>query len=151
MKKITESIKIFTIGYSKKTAENFFQLLIQTNIRLLIDVRLSNQSQLAGFTKKNDLPYFLQQICSCSYEHIPRWAPTKDILYDYKKKNITWQEYAERFSVLIAEREIEKEVQFLNLDHACLLCSEPKSDKCHRRLVAEYLNDKIGNISIIHL
>lgn len=151
MKNITGNIKIFTVGYSKKTAEDFFQLLIQANIRLLIDVRLHNQSQLAGFTKKNDLPYFLQKICSCSYEHIPQWAPTKDILDDYKKKHITWQEYTERFLALIAEREIERESQLLDLDHACLLCSESKSEKCHRRLVAKYLQEKLGNLTIIHL
>jgi len=151
MKSLSGNIALFTIGYSKKKAEEFFQLLIQAKISLLIDVRLNNQSQLAGFTKKNDLPYFLQTICSCAYKHIPQWAPTKDILDDYKKKNITWPEYSERFLELVKQRAIEKEAQLLNLDHACFLCSEPQADKCHRRLVAEYLQKKIGNLSITHL
>lgn len=151
MKNMDQKCNLFTIGYSKKTAEEFFEILIQADIRLLIDIRLSNQSQLAGFTKKKDLPYFLQKICSSAYEHVPQWAPTKDILDAYKKKQITWPEYVDRFLVLIASRKIEKDAKLFTLDRACLLCSEPKADKCHRRLVAEYLHGKIGNIAISHL
>lgn len=142
---------LYTIGFTKKRAEEFFNRLIKNNIKSVIDVRLNNVSQLAGFAKKNDLIYFLKKLCNCNYKHIPLWAPTKEILNDYKKKIIDWSTYEVRFNKLINDRKIEGLISKEELNKACLLCSEPAADKCHRRLVAEYLQDKFGHIHIEHL
>jgi len=144
-------IKLFTIGFTQKSAQSFFTKLKNVGVVKLIDIRLNNISQLAGFAKRDDLIYFLQKICDCSYEHLPNWAPTKDILEAYKKKQIDWNEYEKRFSKLINERKIESLIKSDDLNNSCLLCSEPSPDKCHRRLIAEYLKEKFVNIEIIHL
>lgn len=144
-------IKLFTIGFTKKSAETFFTRLKTAGVRRIIDIRLNNVSQLAGFAKKDDLIYFLRELCDCSYRHDPSLAPTKDILDDYKKKIIDWPEYVIRFNRLINDRKIEILVDREELDSACLLCSEPTADMCHRRLVAEHLKDKLGDIEIKHL
>ncbi len=116
-----------------------------------MDIRLNNVSQLAGFTKKDDLEFFLQAIAGIEYKHSLKLAPTKEILDGYKKKKLSWPEYEERFSKVMIERQIEDLVTPEELDHACLLCSELTADKCHRRLVAEYLKSKWGNVEIHHL
>ena len=144
-------IKLFTIGFTKKNAEVFFTKLKKADVKRIIDIRLNNISQLAGFAKKDDLVYFLRELCGCGYRHDPLLAPTKDILDDYKKKMIDWPEYVTRFNKLISDRKIETIVDREELDGACLLCSEPTADQCHRRLVAEYLKEKLGNIEIKHL
>ncbi len=144
-------ITIFTIGFAKKNAREFFGILQRAGVKKVVDIRLNNVSQLAGFTKRDDLKYFLETIADIDYEHRPKLAPTKDILDAYKKKGITWQEYDERFSALMNERQIENIVHPEVMDNACLLCSEPTAEKCHRRLVAEHLKDKWGNVSIRHL
>jgi uncharacterized protein (DUF488 family) len=117
----------------------------------VIDIRLNNVSQLAGFTKEQDLPYFLQEIVGIKYVHKPELAPTKDILTAYKKKEINWLEYEKRFHQLLSERRIENVITPQDADKSCLLCSEPKPDKCHRRLTAEYLRELWGNVKIVHL
>jgi uncharacterized protein (DUF488 family) len=142
---------LFTIGFTKKNAEVFFTKLRNAEVTRLIDVRLNNVSQLAGFAKRDDLTFFLKELCSCDYKHIPDFAPTKEILDAYKKKVIDWDEYVERFSKLIIERKIEDKITAEELNHACLLCSEPTPEQCHRRLVAEYLKEKFGITEIIHL
>ena len=142
---------LYTIGFTKKSAKEFFGSLINMNIRTLIDIRLKNSSQLAGFTRGRDLPYFLNEICACSYVHIPSWAPTKEILDSYKQKKIVWEEYEKQFISLLTQRDIITEASNLILDKACLLCSEPTADRCHRRLVADYLAQHIGGMSIRHL
>jgi uncharacterized protein (DUF488 family) len=145
-------VEIYTIGFTKKSAQEFFDALRKAGIRLLIDVRLNNSSQLAGFTKQDDLVFFLKEICGAEYTHEPTLAPTKEILDDYKKKKITWEDYERRFSILMNERRIEKILNKNLFDTPTVfLCSEPKPDKCHRRLVAEYLREKWGDIRIIHL
>lgn len=144
-------IKLFTIGFTKKNAEVFFTKLKKADVKRIIDIRLNNVSQLAGFAKKDDLVYFLKELCGCGYRHDPLLAPTKDILDDYKKKMIDWPKYVTRFNKLISDRKIETIVDREELDGACLLCSEPTADQCHRRLVAEYLKEKLGNIEIKHL
>ena len=146
-----DSIKLFTIGFSKKSARQFFRVLQNAGVKKVVDIRLNNVSQLAGFTKKDDLEFFLQAIGRIEYEHCPEMAPTKDMLDGYMKKKLSWPEYDERFSKLMIERAIENVEKPVGLDHACLLCSEPKADKCHRRLVAEYLQSKWGNVEILHL
>ncbi len=144
-------IELFTIGFTKKTAKEFFTKLQEMGIKRVIDVRLNNQSQLAGFTKKGDLEYFLNTIANIDYIHLPQLAPTEEILRAYRKKEITWGDYEERFNELIASRQIEKEFDPGSFNDACLLCSEHEPQKCHRRLVAEYLKDKWGDVQIIHL
>ena len=129
-------MKIFTIGFTKKSAEVFFTRLQRAGVRRLVDVRLNNVSQLAGFTKKNDLRYFAQSICGIGYEHRAELAPTKAMLDEYKKSKGSWASYAEKFVKLMAERKIET-IDRSNLDQGCLLCSEDKPHYCHRRLVAE--------------
>jgi len=144
-------ITVFTIGFAKKSARQFFDILRQAGVRKVVDIRLNNVSQLAGFTKKNDLAYFLEAIGGIGYEHRPELAPTKEILDGYKKKTLAWPGYEERFRALMAERRVESLFVPGDLDGACLLCSEPRADKCHRRLVSEYLRDKWGNVEIRHL
>lgn len=144
-------IKLYTIGFTKKTAKTFFSKLRNAGVTKLIDIRLNNISQLAGFAKRDDLVFFLKELCDCDYKHMPDLAPTKDILDAYKKKQIDWDEYVRRFSKLIKERKIEKKIAAEELNNACFLCSEPTPEQCHRRLVSEYLRNQFGDIEIKHL
>ena len=145
-------MKLFTIGFTKTTARNFFGRLKNAGVRRVVDVRLNNVSQLAGFAKKDDLRFFLRELCDASYTHMPDWAPTKDILDAYKKKTISWETYEDRFLNLMARRSIEKSVDPQMLEHGCLLCSEHEPHHCHRRLVVEYLNEHIGlELKVKHL
>ncbi|MEH2092226.1 hypothetical protein CDG77_02625 [Nostoc sp. 'Peltigera membranacea cyanobiont' 213] len=148
---MNNSINLFTIGFTQKTAQKFFETLVKSGVKRVIDTRLNNVSQLAGFTKKSDLEYFLQKIGNIEYTHIIELAPTKEILDEYKKNKGDWAVYEQKFLRLIAEREIEKKFKPEILDGGCLLCSEAKPHQCHRRLVAEYLNGKWGNVKICHL
>ena len=144
-------IKIFTLGDAGKNARQFFTILKQAGIRKVVDVRLYNTSQLAGFTKRQDIEYFLQAIVGAEYVHLPIMAPTKQLLNDYKNGLISWQQYETQFNSIITQRQIEKHPIPQDMDMACFLCSEAKADNCHRRLVAEYLAGLWPNISIIHL
>ncbi len=144
-------IKLFTIGYAGKNAREFFAILKQANIRKVVDVRLYNTSQLAGFTKRQDIDYFLQTIIGADYIHLPIMAPTKQLLNDYKKGLINWQEYETQFKGVVTQRQIEKHLVPQDMDMSCFLCSEAKADKCHRRLVAEYLAKHWQNVSVSHL
>ncbi|MBF7686531.1 DUF488 domain-containing protein [Acinetobacter sp. B10A] len=130
---------IYTIGFTKKTANNFFNVLKSNQVKKIIDVRLNNASQLSGFAKKNDLIFFLREICNCDYEHIPDLAPTEEILKPYKKGEIIWSQYEEKFMTLMAQRNIEKYIDLLQFEDSCLLCSEHFPHQCHRSLVIEYL------------
>jgi len=145
-------VEIYTIGFTKKSAEKFFNALRKARIKRLIDVRLNNSSQLAGFTKRDDIEFFLKELCDAEYVHKPMLAPTKEILDGYKKKKISWQDYERRFMALMANRKMQEVIgKDLFEIPTILLCSEPKPDKCHRRLVAEYLREKWGDVKIIHL
>ena len=143
--------RIFTIGCAGKNAREFFTILEQSGIRQVIDVRLYNTSQLAGFTKRQDLEYFLHAIVCVDYIHLPILAPTKQLLNDYKKGLINWQQYETQFKEVIIQRQIEKHLVPRDMDMSCFLCSEAKSDNCHRRLAAEYLAEHWQNVSIHHL
>jgi len=143
-------MKLFTIGFTKTSAEGFFNRLSKAHVKKLIDVRLNNVSQLAGFAKKDDLKYFTKTICGIGYEHIPALAPTQDMLDEYKKSKGAWSTYAQKFIDLMAKRKIET-LDRSGLDGGCLLCSEDKPHHCHRRLVAEYLEKKWGDVEIEHL
>jgi uncharacterized protein (DUF488 family) len=143
---------VATIGFTKSTAERFFERLIGAGVRRVIDVRLHNTSQLAGFAKADDLGYLLGKIGGIDYVHEPLLAPTDDILTAYKKEKGDWAEYQRRFLDLMAERRIEDRLKPESLAGACLLCSEATADHCHRRLVCEYLNDKWGGrLEVRHL
>lgn len=139
-----EQISVFTIGFTKKRAEEFFSLIGNENISKVLDVRLNTGSQLSGFAKQKDLKYFLSELCGVEYIYVPDWAPTKEILNAYKKKVITWEEYEDKFLNLMAQRSIERDIDKTILEHGCLLCSEHEPHKCHRRLVVEYLNEHTG-------
>jgi uncharacterized protein (DUF488 family) len=143
-------MKLFTIGFTKTSAERFFSRLKKSGAKKLIDVRLNNVSQLAGFAKRDDLKYFVHELCGMQYEHMPLLAPSQDMLDAYKKNGGSWNQYADRFTALMAKRQIEK-LDYQSLDGGCLLCSEDKPHHCHRRLVAEYLREKWGNVEIAHL
>ena len=147
----TPTVRLLTIGFTKKTAREFFTRLREAHVRRVVDIRLNNASQLAGFTKKDDLAFFLQEIGGIEYVHRPDLAPTGEILAGYKKKAIGWPEYEMRFNALLAERHIETLVSPQEMDLACLLCSEPTPAKCHRRLVAEYLHRAWPGVVVTHL
>jgi uncharacterized protein (DUF488 family) len=144
-------MKIFTIGFTNKTAERFFENLRQAGVRRVIDVRLNNVSQLAGFSKKDDLKYFLRTVAGIDYVHLPELAPTKELLDAYKKYKGDWSVYESEFVELMQRRRIETSVAKDLVEQSCLLCSEDKPHHCHRRLVAEYLESHWGDVSIEHL
>lgn len=143
-------MKLYTIGFTKTSAENFFSRIKKSGVRKIIDVRLNNVSQLAGFAKRDDLAFFARSICGIECQHTPTLAPTQEMLDAYKKDGGSWDEYAEKFLSLLAQRKVER-MSRDQLNEGCLLCSEDKPHHCHRRLVAEYLKEKWGDVEIIHL
>ncbi|MEW6283273.1 MAG: DUF488 domain-containing protein [Candidatus Eremiobacterota bacterium] len=144
-------VNIYTIGFTKKSAEQFFTHLKRSGAKRVVDVRLNNVSQLAGFTKKDDLKYFLREVCGMDYIHVPQLAPTQDILDEYQKNKGDWSIYEKKFLELMQRRRIESTVSPDLIAEGCLLCSEDKPHHCHRRLVAEYLKAHWGDASIVHL
>jgi uncharacterized protein (DUF488 family) len=144
-------IKLFTIGFTKKSAETFFTRLQQAGVKRIVDVRLNNNSQLAGFSKRDDLAYFLRSIGGIEYVHLTDLAPTKELLDRYKKLDRDWPAYERDFLKLITDRRIDQTVPADLLDGGCLLCSEEKPHHCHRRVVAEFLRDRWGAVEIQHL
>ena len=144
-------MKVFTIGFTKTSAESFFLRLHKAGVKKVLDVRLNNVSQLAGFAKKDDLRYFLMAIRGIDYAHKPEFAPTQEMLDAYKKQRGEWADYEKRFLELMEKRGIEQAIAPEALDGVCLLCSEDKPHHCHRRLVAEYLKQKWGDLDIAHL
>lgn len=145
---------IYTIGFTQKSAEHFFEAIKANGIELLVDVRLNNRSQLAGFSKGADLEYFLKTICGTKYIHCDEFAPTKDLLQRYQKEIISWAEYENEFREIMERRGVYKKflTKFKDFNRICLLCSEPTPEKCHRRLVAEKIKS-IGEeaVEIKHL
>jgi len=147
-----DNLKLYTIGFTKKNADQFFSLLKNSSANKLIDVRLNNSSQLAGFAKKDDLAFFLTELCGMDYLHLPELAPTKEILDAYKKHGGDWQVYEEQFIELMEKRSIEKSMKPEVVNRSCLLCSEDQPHHCHRRLISEYLNRKWDEkITVKHL
>lgn len=143
-------MKLFTIGFTKKTAEVFFETLKKAGVSKLIDIRLNNNSQLAGFTKSNDLKYF-SKLFGIEYVYMLEFAPTTELLDSYKKGNTSWLQYENDYNQII-----EKRIPIMNkragfFENACLLCSEPKADQCHRRLAAQYIKKTFPEIDIVHL
>ena len=144
-------MRLMTIGFTKKSARQFFEALEAASVKRVVDVRLNNVSQLAGFAKRNDLEYFLRTICGIDYVHLPDLAPTQEILDAFKKRRGSWQDYEDQFLDLMAQRRIEKTITRELLENGCLLCSEHEPHRCHRRLVAEYLDRHWGDVEIRHL
>ena len=144
-------MKLWTIGFTKKSAQVFFGKLRASGARRVVDVRLNNVSQLAGFAKRNDLEFFLRELCGMDYLHLPDLAPTQEMLDRYKKQKGDWAVYEREFLELMRNREIERTVPKDVLEDGCLLCSEEKPHHCHRRLVAEYLKERWGDLEVVHL
>lgn len=145
-------MEIYTIGFTRKSAANFFGALNRTGIEQLVDVRLNNVSQLAGFTKRDDLAFFMKAICGATYVHQSLLAPSQEMLDRYKKRGGEWSEYEIEFLDLMAARRIEEAIDPSVFERrTVLLCSEPTPDRCHRRLVVEYLADRWGDVSAVHL
>lgn len=145
--------KIYTIGFTKKKAEDFFTLLNKNNITMIIDVRLNNTSQLAGFSKYPDIQFFLKNICNIKYKHDVLFSPSENTLSRYKKKIITWETYIEEFSETMSSRNIFNYIK-KNYDISetiCLLCSESTAEHCHRRLIAEKFKEVFNDLNIINL
>ena len=144
-------MKVFTIGFTKKNASQFFSRLKQDGLVRLVDTRLNNVSQLAGFTKKDDLRFFAHEINHIDYLHRTDFAPTKEMLDEYKKNGGDWATYERKFLALMEQRKIEEKVPKELIAGACLLCSEATPEHCHRRLVVEYLKSRWGDLEIVHL
>lgn len=145
-------MEIYSIGFTKKSARDFFDLLREAGIRRLVDVRLNNVSQLAGFTKRDDLAFFLREICEAEYQHEPILAPTQELLDAYKKQKGAWADYERDFLDLMRSRRIEEKVDRASFNvPTVLLCSEPTAEHCHRRLVLDYLGLHWPGIRPIHL
>ena len=144
-------MKVYTIGFTKKSASDFFGLLRDSGAKQLVDVRLNNVSQLAGFAKRDDLEYFANTICGMEYVHLPELAPTKEMLDAYRKDHKDWDTYERQFLSLMEERQVEKMGIEKLVSNGCLLCSEEKPHHCHRRLVAEHLQRHWGDVEVVHL
>ena len=146
-------IKLYTIGFTKKSAERFFTLLKNAGVSKIVDIRLNNASQLAGFAKGSDLQFFVKNILGASYVHLPDLAPTKELLKSYQDKETTWAEYVHVFSEILKKRHIKERYKVEDFDNCCFLCTEDTPEQCHRRLVAEYLRDANPDkeIKILHL
>ena len=144
-------MRVYTIGFTKKSASDFFGPLRDSGARRLVDVRINNVSQLAGFAKRDDLEYFLHEICGIEYTHLPELAPTKEMLAAYRNGDLDWETYERHFLALMDERRIAETTAREVIADSCLLCSEDTPDRCHRRLVAEYLDRHWGDVEIVHL
>lgn len=136
-------LDLFTIGYTKTTAEHFFDRLARAGVQRLIDIRISNKSQLSGFAKAPDLAFFLGRLVNIAYRFEPLLAPPLETMKAYREGTLTWQDYPKEYLTLLAERQVDSKLEPETFDKACLLCSEAKPDTCHRRLAAEYLQQHL--------
>jgi uncharacterized protein (DUF488 family) len=144
-------VKLFTIGFAETSAEHFFTSLRNAGVKRIVDIRLNNTSQLAGFSKRDDLRFFLRELGEIEYVHVPDLAPTQDILDAFKKRKGSWATYEEEFNALMTKRRIEHVISQDLANLGCLLCSEKKPQFCHRRLVAQYLEKQWGDVTTVHL
>jgi uncharacterized protein (DUF488 family) len=152
MKRENNAVPVSTIGFTGKTAQEFFDLLKNADVRTVLDIRLSNTSQLAGFAKKQDLPFFLDRLCGAAYREMPELAPEPDLFKRYKAKELTWDDFAAAYVELIAKRRVENNLDVDLFRSACLLCSEHLPHQCHRRLALEYLNSRWNSrLKVTHL
>ena len=144
-------MEVFTIGFTQSSAEHFFERLRSAGIKRLLDVRLNNTSQLAGFTKRDDLAFFLRELCDADYVHEPLLAPTQELLDRYRKEGQSWAEYEKQFLSLLVSRSAENISKALFAGPTVLLCSEATPEQCHRRIALEYLQQQWGDLVITHL
>lgn len=145
-------ITLYTIGFTKKSAEQFFSLLRANNVKQLIDVRINNSSQLSGFAKSKDLEFFAKEICHIPYKHVTDFAPTKELLDKWHKQEVSWEKYEDIYTSLLKKRDILKKYGVKQFNGACFLCSEETTENCHRRLLAEYMQKHSAEeVKIIHL
>ena len=145
-------MEIYTIGFTQTTADHFFRRLGDAGVKRVLDVRLNNSSQLAGFAKARDLPYFLRELIGASYEHEPALAPSPELLAAYRKRKGAWSDYEAGFLALIGRRRVESILSPADFEtRTALLCSEPTADRCHRRLVCEYLATRWPSVRAVHL
>jgi len=144
-------MNLYTIGFSKKSAKQFFELLTNNGVKRLVDIRLNNKSQLAGFTKQDDLKYFLKAIGNIEYVYMPIFAPTEELLKGYQQKKVNWDMYEKEYLDILKKRDVLKNMDFSVFDSACLLCSEDSSEQCHRRLAAEYIAKHNNKVKVVHL
>ena len=145
-------ITLYTIGFTKKSAERFFNLLRNNNVKQLVDVRISNSSQLAGFAKGKDLEFFVKEICHIPYRHITDFAPSKELLDRWHKQEVTWEEYEKIYIQLLKKRNVLQDYGVKSFDGSCFLCSEDTPEQCHRRRLAEYLQEHSKEkVTIVHL
>lgn len=142
---------LYTIGFTGKSARQFFKLLQDADVATLTDTRINNTSQLSGFAKGNDLAFFAKAIGNMRYEHVLEFAPTKELLARYRAQKISWQEYETEYLNLLDLRKITSKVDVEGLHRHCLLCSEHGPEQCHRRLLAEYFQQKHRDVEIVHL
>ena len=145
------NVQLFTIGFAETKAETFFSLLREAGVKRIVDVRLNNTSQLAGFSKKEDLRFFLREVGGIEYIHVPELAPTQEMLDAFKKHKGDWAVYEQEFNGLMSKRGIEKIISRDVANLGCLLCSEKKPHHCHRRLVSEYLQKHWESVVTTHL
>jgi uncharacterized protein (DUF488 family) len=142
---------LYTIGFTRKTLQQFIERLRAVEVREVIDIRLRNTSQLAGWSKYPDVSYLLTAGFGIRYEHRLEFAPTAELLDEYNKTR-NWSAYEPRFKQILSDRRLEREAQTLLMKEGiCLLCTEPTADRCHRRLVAEYLKSFRPELEIRHL
>ena len=145
-------ISLYTIGFTKKSAEHFFNLLRDSKVKQLVDVRINNSSQLAGFAKGNDLKFFVNEICHIPYIHIADFAPTKELLDQWHKQEVNWEDYERIYTKLLTDRDILRKYGIKPFDGSCFLCSEDTPEQCHRRLLVEYMKKHSSEkIEITHL
>ena len=145
-------MQVYTIGFTRKSAAEFFGLLKRAGIRRVVDIRLRNSSQLAGFTRGADLPFFLTELCNAEYRHELLLAPSAELFHAYKQAGLPWSEYEGRYTQLLAQRRVEERLHPALLDGpTVLLCTEPTAQHCHRRLALEYLESRWGGIQAVHL
>jgi len=145
-------ITLYTIGFTKKSAEQFFNLLRDNHVKQLVDIRISNSSQLAGFAKGKDLAFFVNEICHIPYKHIADFAPTKELLDQWHKQEVSWSEYETIYAKMLKDRDVLVKYGVKSFDGSCFLCSEDTPEQCHRRLLAEYMQKHSSEkVNIIHL
>jgi uncharacterized protein (DUF488 family) len=142
---------LYTVGFTRKGAQRFFELLDDAGVRLLLDIRARPDSQLAGFARARDLAWLLQKVAGIGYLHVPALAPAADLLADYRDRRIDWAGYETRYLGALNEPRVRKQLTGVDLDRACLLCAEPVADQCHRRLAAEWLAARQPGLEVEHL
>jgi uncharacterized protein (DUF488 family) len=145
--------RLYTIGFTQKSAKIFFGLLNSNPIDIVLDIRLNNTSQLAAFSKYPDIEFFLKEICDITYKHDVLFAPTDDILVAFKKKQITWDEYVAAFEKIKKDRKLKEHIvkNYMFENNICLLCSEQTPNQCHRSLVANMFTDLNSDIDVVNL